>query len=187
MNYVGMTPGKDVIFLNTPFSSLPSSDEAGIEWPDGWTLGFKANNIFLIVNHEFAEASPTALAVMNGLRIPISDLNAMMGREEAKANKSTVPIHRTDLFGFYGKQVTVQSSCLHADGFFAAGAPIHRQNRQDQSRSSRFHPKVRPEYRDDGRYDQCPLPKRDWSPEEPFQGRSKADQCHDGDHAAPDH
>lgn len=78
-----LAPGQDVVFLNAPFSSLPGMDDANTVWDDGRNPGFGANDNYILVNKEFAEANPAAFAFLNGLRIPIADLNAMMKRVNA--------------------------------------------------------------------------------------------------------
>lgn len=75
-----LAPGKDVVFLNAPFSSLPGSQDADTAWEDGRNPGFGSNDNYILVNREFAEANPAAFTFMSGLRIPIADLNTMMER-----------------------------------------------------------------------------------------------------------
>lgn len=75
-----LAPGEDVVFLNAPFSSLPGNDAADTVWSDGRNPGFGANDNYILVSREFAEANPGAYAFMDGLSIPISDLNGMMVR-----------------------------------------------------------------------------------------------------------
>ncbi len=72
--------GKDVMFLNAPFSSLPGDQGTNTEWPDGRNPGFGVNDNYILVNKEFAEANPKAMAFMNGLKIPVPDLSVMMTR-----------------------------------------------------------------------------------------------------------
>ena len=72
--------GRDVVFLNAPFSSLPGNPDADTEWADGRNPGFGANDNYILVNREFAEANPKAMAFFNGLRISVGDLSAMMLR-----------------------------------------------------------------------------------------------------------
>lgn len=78
-----LAPGKDVVFLNAPFSSLPGSQMSDTEWEDGRNPGFGANDNYILVNKEFAEENPAAFAFMNNLRMPIADLNAAMDRVNA--------------------------------------------------------------------------------------------------------
>ena len=70
--------GRDVVFLNAPFSSLPGNPDADTVWADGRNPGFGANDNFILVNKDFAEANPKAMAFFNGLRISVGDLSAMM-------------------------------------------------------------------------------------------------------------
>ncbi len=72
--------GRDVVFLNAPFSSLPGNPDANTAWADGRNPGFGANDNFILVNKEFAESNPKAMTFFNGLRISINDLSAMMLR-----------------------------------------------------------------------------------------------------------
>ncbi|MEB8389404.1 glycine betaine/L-proline ABC transporter substrate-binding protein ProX [Rhodobacteraceae bacterium KMM 6894] len=78
-----LKPDEDVVFLNAPFSSLPGSEDANTEWADGRNPGFGANDNYILVNRDFAEENPAAFAFLDGLRIPISDLNTMMDRVNA--------------------------------------------------------------------------------------------------------
>lgn len=72
--------GEDVVWLNAPFSSLPGDQGSNTEWADGRNPGFGVNDNYILVNKDFAEANPKALAFMNGLKIPVPDLSAMMTR-----------------------------------------------------------------------------------------------------------
>ncbi len=72
--------GRDVQWLNVPFSSLPDNQGADTKWSNGRDTGFGVNNNYVLVNKKFAEANPKAMAFFNGLRIPIADLSAMMLR-----------------------------------------------------------------------------------------------------------
>ncbi|WP_166416398.1 glycine betaine/L-proline ABC transporter substrate-binding protein ProX [Cochlodiniinecator piscidefendens] len=78
-----LVPGEDVVFLNAPFSSLPGNENADTEWEDGRNPGFGANDNYILINRDFAEANPAAATFLDGLRLPISDLNAMMARINA--------------------------------------------------------------------------------------------------------
>lgn len=75
-----LVQGEDVVFLNAPFSSLPGQDNPNTEWDDGRNPGFGSNDNYILVNKDFAEANPKALAFMNGLRISVPELSAMMDR-----------------------------------------------------------------------------------------------------------
>ena len=72
--------GRDVVWLNAPFSSLPGDQGSDTEWDDGRNPGFGVNDNYILVNKEFAEVNPSAMTFMNGLRISVADLSAMMTR-----------------------------------------------------------------------------------------------------------
>lgn len=103
-----LAPGKDVVFLNAPFSSLPGDENADTEWEDGRNPGFGSNDNYILVNKEFAEENPSAFAFLNGLRIPIADLNTMMDRMNA-GEKSPEEI----------EQIALEWIAEHQDAFNA--------------------------------------------------------------------
>lgn len=78
--------GEDVVWLNAPFSSLPGDQGADTAWPDGRNPGFGSNDNYVLVNKEFANANPKAMAFFDGLRIPVADLSAMMTRMNSGEN-----------------------------------------------------------------------------------------------------
>ncbi|NNE80593.1 MAG: glycine betaine/L-proline ABC transporter substrate-binding protein ProX [Silicimonas sp.] len=71
---------EDVVWLNAPFSSLPGDQGTDTAWPDGRNPGFGSNDNYVLVNKEFADANPKAMAFFNGLEIPVADLSVMMTR-----------------------------------------------------------------------------------------------------------
>lgn len=75
-----LKPGKDVVFLNVPFSSLPGEEDMDTAWEDGRNPGFGSNDNYILVNREFAEENPAAFAFMDGLRLSVEDISAMMER-----------------------------------------------------------------------------------------------------------
>ncbi|MER8390935.1 glycine betaine/L-proline ABC transporter substrate-binding protein ProX [Mesorhizobium sp. M1340] len=75
-----LVPGKDVVFLNVPFSSLPGVENANTKWEDGRDPGFAYNDNYILVNKEFAKANPKAWTFLDGLRMPIEDLDEAMYR-----------------------------------------------------------------------------------------------------------
>lgn len=75
-----LKPGEDTVFLDAPFSALPDDEDADTTRADGRNSGFAFNDDFILVSREFAEENPSAFAFLDGLRVPISDLNEMMER-----------------------------------------------------------------------------------------------------------
>lgn len=72
--------GRDVVWLNAPFSSLPGDQGTNTEWPDGRNPGFGVNSNYILLNKAFAQENPVALAFMKGLKISVADLSVMMTR-----------------------------------------------------------------------------------------------------------
>ena len=72
-----MVPGKDVTWLNVPFSSLPG-ERSNIDTalPDGSNYGFEANNQRIIANREFAEAHPDAAKLFSIMQVSSNDISA---------------------------------------------------------------------------------------------------------------
>lgn len=72
-----MVPGKDVVWLEVPFSSLPG-DREGVDTalPDGTNYGFQANDQRIIANREFAESNPAAAKLFAIMELPANDISA---------------------------------------------------------------------------------------------------------------
>ncbi len=72
-----MVPGKDVTWLQVPFSSLPGErKEADTSLPDGSDFGFQVNNQQIIANKEWAEANPAAAKLFEIMELPANDISA---------------------------------------------------------------------------------------------------------------
>jgi glycine betaine/proline transport system substrate-binding protein len=71
-----LVPGKDVTWLEVPFSSLPDDPNANTKGPDGKDHGFGLNDITIIVNKDFAAKNPAAVTFLRQVRIPLDDVNA---------------------------------------------------------------------------------------------------------------
>jgi glycine betaine/proline transport system substrate-binding protein len=72
-----LVPGKDVVWLQVPFSSLPGErTDVDTALPDGSNYGFQANVQRIIANREWAEANPAAAKLFAIMRVPTSDISA---------------------------------------------------------------------------------------------------------------
>lgn len=72
-----MVPGKDVVWLEVPFSSLPGDrGEADTALPNGTNYGFQANEQRIIANREFAENNPAAAKLFAVMKLPANDISA---------------------------------------------------------------------------------------------------------------
>ncbi|TCV93061.1 glycine betaine/L-proline ABC transporter substrate-binding protein ProX [Biostraticola tofi] len=76
-----MVPGRDVVWLQVPFSSLPG-EQKGIstKLPNGADYGFPVNNMHIAANKKWAEENPAAAKLFSVMKLPISDINAQNKR-----------------------------------------------------------------------------------------------------------
>lgn len=86
-----LVPGRDVVWLQVPFSSLPGERKnVDTALPDGKNYGFQANNQRIIANREFAEKNPAAAKLFSIMKISANDINAqnlrMRDGEKSKAD-----------------------------------------------------------------------------------------------------
>jgi len=72
-----LVPGKDVRWLNVPFSSLPG-ERKGVDTalPDGSNYGFQANEQKIAANRKFAEANPAAAKLFSIMTLSSNDISA---------------------------------------------------------------------------------------------------------------
>ena len=72
-----LVPGKDVVWLQVPFSSLPGErKDVDTTLPDGSNYGFQANSQRIIANRKFAEAHPDAAKLFSIMRVSSNDISA---------------------------------------------------------------------------------------------------------------
>jgi len=72
-----MVPGKDVIWLQVPFSSLPGErKDVDTTLPNGQNYGFQANNQRIIANLKFAQENPAAAKLFSIMKISANDISA---------------------------------------------------------------------------------------------------------------
>lgn len=78
-----LVPGKDVRWLEVPYTSLPNShtNEENFDTTyEGKNLGFVTDQIMIIANKNFAQSNPAAVEFMEQVSIPIEDINAQNQR-----------------------------------------------------------------------------------------------------------
>ncbi len=72
-----LVPGKDVIWLQVPFSSLPGArKDVDTALPDGSNYGFQANTQRIIANKEFTDANPAAAKLFSIMKLSANDISA---------------------------------------------------------------------------------------------------------------
>jgi glycine betaine/proline transport system substrate-binding protein len=72
-----LVPGKDVTWLQVPFSALPGErDDVNTELADGSNYGFQANVQRIIANKAWAEDNPAAAKLFEVMEISSNDISA---------------------------------------------------------------------------------------------------------------
>lgn len=85
-----LKPGRDVVWLEVPFSSLPG-EQKGIDTKlaNGKNYGFVANNQQIVANKVWAEKNPAAAKLFAVMQLPVADINAqnyMMSQGQNKVS-----------------------------------------------------------------------------------------------------
>ena len=72
-----LVPGKDVTWLEVPFSALPG-DQADLDTtlPNGRNYGAVVNDQRILANRAFIEANPAAKKLFELMRLPVGDITA---------------------------------------------------------------------------------------------------------------
>ncbi len=69
-----LIPGKDVIWLEVPFSANPNGSDTKL--PNGKNYGFDINSERIVANRKFAEQNPAAAKLFEIAKISINDVSA---------------------------------------------------------------------------------------------------------------
>lgn len=72
-----LVPGRDVTWLQVPFSSLPG-ERANVDTalPDGSNYGFQVNNQRIVANRAFTDAHPDAAKLFSIMKLSSNDISA---------------------------------------------------------------------------------------------------------------
>ena len=84
-----LKPGRDVVWLEVPFSSLPGEQKgADTRLPNGKNYGFVVNNQHIVANQAWAGKNPAAARLFEVMQLPVADINAqnhLMSQGQNKA------------------------------------------------------------------------------------------------------
>jgi len=101
-----LVPGKDVVWLQVPFSSLPGAREnVDTSLPDGSNYGFQANTQRIIANRAWAEANPAAAKLFSIMQLSNNDISAQNLRMR-DGEKSAADVERHADAWIKGHQAT---------------------------------------------------------------------------------
>ena len=89
-----LRPGKDVVWLEVPFSSLPGEQaKMDTQQPSGKNYGFVVNTQHIVANKQFVQKNPAAGKLFEVMHLPVGDINAQNLRMSRGENKPQ-DIHR---------------------------------------------------------------------------------------------
>jgi len=72
-----LKPGRDVVWLQVPFSSLPGAQsKVDTKLANGANYGFPVNTMHIVANKAWAEQNPAAAKLFAEMKLPITDINA---------------------------------------------------------------------------------------------------------------
>jgi glycine betaine/proline transport system substrate-binding protein len=94
-----LKPGKDVVWLQVPFSSLPGVQSAqSTKLPDGRDYGFPVNTQHIVASKAFADKNPAAARLFSVMKLPLADINAQNLRMREGENKPADVERHVDLW-----------------------------------------------------------------------------------------
>jgi len=71
-----LRPGRDVVWLQVPFSSLPGEQaKLDTKLPNGQNYGFVINTQRIVANRDFVEKNPAAGKLFELMQLPVGDIN----------------------------------------------------------------------------------------------------------------
>ncbi|CAM3698488.1 Glycine betaine-binding periplasmic protein precursor [Vibrio aerogenes CECT 7868] len=72
-----LVPGKDVIWLQVPFSALPGARQnVDTTLPNGKNYGFQMNSMKIVANKKFAQENPAATKLFEIMKLNINDVSS---------------------------------------------------------------------------------------------------------------
>jgi glycine betaine/proline transport system substrate-binding protein len=82
-----LVPGKDVVWLEVPFSSLPGERKnVDTTLSNGKNYGFQMNSMHIVANKKFTDANPAAAELFAIMKLNINDISAENGMMAKGAN-----------------------------------------------------------------------------------------------------
>ncbi|WP_104400810.1 glycine betaine/L-proline ABC transporter substrate-binding protein ProX [Vibrio penaeicida] len=90
-----LVPGKDVVWLEVPFSALPGERKnVDTTLPNGKNYGFEMNAMRIVANKSFAEQNPAAAKLFEIIKLNINDVSAQnMMMSQGKNSSADIESH----------------------------------------------------------------------------------------------
>ncbi|MDM0044217.1 glycine betaine/L-proline ABC transporter substrate-binding protein ProX [Variovorax dokdonensis] len=82
-----LVPGKDVVWLQVPFSSSPGGKKVDTRLPNGKNYGTLPSEQWIVANKAFIDKNPAAAKLFSLMTLSISDINAQNLRMRAGEDK----------------------------------------------------------------------------------------------------
>lgn len=85
-----LQPGKDVVWLEVPFSSAPGEQsKLDTKLANGKNYGFVANKQHIVANKAWTDANPAAAKLFEVMKLSVNDINAQNNLMSRGQNKSS--------------------------------------------------------------------------------------------------
>ncbi|WP_251080746.1 glycine betaine/L-proline ABC transporter substrate-binding protein ProX [Motilimonas cestriensis] len=90
-----LVPGKDVVWLEVPFSALPGErKDIDTTLPNGKNYGFEMNSMRIVANKEFTEKNPAAAKLFEIMKLDINAVSAQnMMMSQGKNSSADIEAH----------------------------------------------------------------------------------------------
>lgn len=90
-----LVPGKDVVWLEVPFSALPGDrKDVDTTLANGKNYGFEMNSMKIVANKKFAESNPAAAKLFSIMKVNINDVSAEnMMMSHGKNSEADIEAH----------------------------------------------------------------------------------------------
>ncbi|WP_432453289.1 glycine betaine/L-proline ABC transporter substrate-binding protein ProX [Agarivorans sp. QJM3NY_29] len=101
-----LVPGKDVVWLEVPFSSLPGErTDVDTTLPNGKNYGFQMNSMNIVANKKFAAENPAAEKLFSIIKLNINDVSAQnMMMSQGKNKSKDIEAHANGWIKAHQKQ-----------------------------------------------------------------------------------
>lgn len=91
-----LVPGKDVLWMQVPFSVVPGDKNANTALPNGKNYGFNVSTMHIVANKKWAEANPAAAKLFAIMQLPLKDINAQNSAMHAGQSSEADIDNQTD-------------------------------------------------------------------------------------------
>ncbi|MDH2896901.1 MULTISPECIES: glycine betaine/L-proline ABC transporter substrate-binding protein ProX [Rahnella] len=91
-----LVPGKDVLWMQVPFSVVPGDKNADTTLPNGKNYGFPVSTMHIVANKAWAEKNPAAAKLFAIMKLPLKDINAQNAAMHAGKNSDADISAQTD-------------------------------------------------------------------------------------------